>query len=303
MSKVLVTGGAGFIGSNLVSRLLDEGHSVTVIDNESSLVHDTFFWNLGCVNVRADIRDFSQIEKHFEDVDFVFHLAAQSRIQPSITAPLDTISTNIMGTANVLEASRLYGVQRVIYSTTSSYYGLKNSTPNIETQPEDCLNPYSLSKVTGDKLCKLYSDLYNLETVTLRYFCVYGKNEPLKGEYAPVIGLFIRQFQEGKPLTVIGDGQQIRDFTHIEDVVEANYLAMTSSRMGTGETYNVGSGKSLSILEIAGLISDNIIFLPPRPAEARASMADTSKIQSHYGWSPKKDLRSYIQQQLKVIRG
>jgi UDP-glucose 4-epimerase len=208
-----------------------------------------------------------------------------------------------MGTANVLEASRLYGVQRVIYSTTSSYYGLKNSTPNIETQLEDCLNPYSLSKVTGDKLCKLYSDLYNLETVTLRYFCVYGKNEPLKGEYAPVIGLFIRQFQEGKPLTVIGDGQQIRDFTHIDDVVEANYLAMTSSRMGTGETYNVGSGKSLSILEIAGLISDNIIFLPPRPAEARASMADTSKIQSHYGWSPKKDLRSYIQQQLKEIRG
>ena len=303
MSKVLVTGGAGFIGSNLVDRLLDEGHSVTVIDNESSMVHESFFWNVECENVQADVRDFSQIEKYFAKVDFVFHMAGQSRIQPSITAPLDTISTNVMGTANVLEASRLHGVQRVIYSTTSSYYGVKNSTPNVETQPEDCLNPYSLSKVTGDKLCKLYSDLYKLETVILRYFCVYGKNEPLKGEYAPVIGLFLRQFQEGKPLTVIGDGQQIRDFTHIEDVVEANYVSMTSTRMGTGETYNVGSGKSLSILEIAGLISDNIVFLPPRPAEARASMADTSKIKSHYGWSPKKNLRTYIQEQLKANLG
>lgn len=172
------------------------------------------------MNVHADICDFSQIEKYFAKVDFVFHLAAQSRVQPSIAAPLDTIATNVMGTANVLEASRLHGVQRVIYSTTSSYYGVKNSTPNVETQ--------------------------------------------------------------------------------LEDVIEANYLVMTSSRIGTGETYNVGSGKSLSILEIAALISDNVVFLPPRPAEAQASMADTSKIQSHYGWSPKKNLASYIQEQLEA---
>ena len=301
MGKILVTGGAGFIGSNLVDRLIFDGHEVTVIDNESSLVHENFYWNPDCRNVKVDIREFAQIEKHFKDIDFVFHLAAQSRIQPSIHSPLETISTNVMGTANVLEAARIHNIKRVVYSTTSSYYGLKNSTPNVETQLEDCLNPYSLSKVTGDKLCKIYSELYKLETVSLRYFCVYGKNEPLKGEFAPVIGLFLRQFQEGNPLTIIGDGQQIRDFTHIEDVVEANILAMESLREGTGEVYNVGSGKSLSILEIAKSISENIVFTPPRPAEAQASMADTAKIKSHYGWSPKMSLRNYIQEELAKI--
>ena len=140
MANTLVTGGAGFIGSNLVERLVLDGHDVTVIDNESSLVHEKFYWNDKCLNVNADIRDFALIERHFKGIDYVFHLAAQSRIQPSINSPLETISTNVMGTANVLEASRLNKVKRVIYSTTSSYYGLKNETPNVETQSKDCLN-------------------------------------------------------------------------------------------------------------------------------------------------------------------
>jgi UDP-glucose 4-epimerase len=294
MNKVLVTGGAGFIGSNLVDALIENGNQVICIDNESSVVHEKFFWNSKAENVKQDIRNFSEILDLFTNVDTVFHLAAQSRIQPSIYNPLESIETNIMGTANVLEASRQKNVRRLVYSTTSSYYGLKNSVPNVETQPSDCLNPYSLSKVTGDQLCKIYSDLYGLETITLRYFCVYGDREPLKGEYAPVIGRFLRQHREGKPLTIVGDGQQIRDFTHIDDVISANLLAMTKKLVESGGVYNVGSGKSLSILEIAKLISNKITFVPARNGEARASMANTDKIKSHLGWTPQKNLTDYI---------
>jgi UDP-glucose 4-epimerase len=203
-----------------------------------------------------------------------------------------------MGTANVLEASRQKNVRRFVYSTTSSYYGLKNSVPNVETQPGDCLNPYSLSKVTGDNLCKIYSDLFGLETITLRYFCVYGDREPLKGEFAPVIGRFLRQHAEGMPLTIIGDGQQIRDFTHIDDVISANLLAMTKKLVESGGVYNVGTGKSLSILEIAKLISNKITFVPARIGEARATMANTDKIRSHLGWTPQKNLPDYIAQKM-----
>ncbi len=294
MSNVLVTGGAGFIGSNLVDRLVLDGHQVLVIDNESSEVNEKFYWNPKAKNVKTTIRDFDSILDYFNGIDFVFHLAAQSRIQPSISDPLETLETNIIGTANVLEAARKSGVKRVIYSTTSAYYGLRNSVPNVETQPEDCLNPYSLAKVTGDKLCKIYSQLYGIETVSLRYFCVYGPREPIKGEYAPVIGLFLRQFKDGNSLTVVGDGSQVRDFTHVSDVVEANLLMIKGNLVRNGEVYNVGSGKSFSILDIANSISTNIVHLPPRQAEAKASMANIDKIRNDYGWEPKMNLMSYI---------
>ena len=296
----MVTGGAGFIGSNLVAALLGEGHDLVVVDNESSTVHDQFYWDDRCENLKLDISNYQDILPYFKGVDFVFHLAAQSRIQPSITNPLETIRVNVLGTANVLEASRVNGVKRVIYSTTSSYYGLKNPTPNVETQPEDCLNPYSVSKVTGDKLCKVYADVYALETVSLRYFCVYGKNEPLKGEFAPVIGLFLKQKKSNSPLTVVGDGSQLRDFTHIDDVISANLLVMTSPLVENGGTYNVGSGKSFSIMEIAALISEEIVHLPPRPAESRETLANSEKIYAHFGWQPKKSLVDYINEQLRA---
>ncbi|KGA08763.1 MAG: nucleotide-sugar epimerase [actinobacterium acIB-AMD-7] len=301
MSKVIVTGGAGFIGSNLVDKLISDGHEVICLDNESSEVNAQFYWNSKAINVNVDIRNLKLIIDYFTGVDYVFHLAGQSRIQPSIINPLETLEINIMGTANVLEASRLKKIKKVIYSTTSSYYGLKNEVPNVETQSEDCLNPYSLSKVTGDKLCKIYSELYGLQTIVLRYFCVYGNREPLKGEFAPVIGLFLRQYEEGKPLTVVGDGMQIRDFTHIEDVIRANMLVMNASLVKSGEVYNVGSGSSLPILEIAQLISKNIAFIPPRVGEAKASMANTEKIRDHFGWKSEMDLKTYISQKVSQI--
>lgn len=292
--KVVVTGGAGFIGSNIVQKLLDLGYHVISIDNESAVCHNNFYWNPNSENYKYDICDYELISPLFKDVDYVFHTAAEARIQPTIANPLLAVKTNVLGTANVLQASRENNVKRVIYSTTSSYYGKKNTLPNVETQSEDCLNPYSVSKVAGDKLCKMYYDLYGLETITLRYFNVYGKNEPTKGHYAPVIGLFLKQFKNGDPLTVVGDGQQRRDFTNIEDVVNANILSMSCNLESYGEVFNVGYGKNYSILEIANMISDKIVFIPARPGEARETLSDTTKIQSAMGWKPSVNLADWI---------
>lgn len=294
--KALVTGGAGFIGSNIVERLLQEGHEVIVIDNESSTVHEKFYWDDRCKNYKYDICDYDLIYSLFEGVDIVFHVAAEARIQPAIINPLLTIKTNVLGTANVLQASREHGVKRFIYSTTSSYYGKKNSLPNVEDQTEDCLNVYSISKVSGEKLCKMYFELYGLKTISLRYFNVYGKNEPVKGTYAPVIGLFLKQFKNNKPLTIVGDGTQRRDFTNIKDVVEANMLAAFHDvdDSAFGQEYNIGYGKNYSILDIASMISDTIEFIDERPGEAKETLSDTTKFKKAFGWESTSNLEEWI---------
>jgi UDP-glucose 4-epimerase len=222
--KSLVTGGAGFIGSNLVDRLLEIGHEVVVIDNEYSDVHEQFYWNDKAQNYKYDIRDYEKTRPLYEDIDYVFHIAAEARIQPAILNPIDAVSINSVGTVTVLQCAREAGVKRVMYSSTSSGYGM-NESPNVETQPDDCLNPYSVSKVNGEKLCKMYTSLYGLQTICFRYFNVYGERQPLRGQYAPVIGIFLRQRAAGEPLTIVGDGEQRRDFTHVSDVVNANILA------------------------------------------------------------------------------
>ena len=292
--KIIVTGGAGFIGSNLVDKLISLGHNVICIDNESAECHEQFYWNPAADNYKYDICDYKKIEPLFAGIDYVFHVAAEARIQPSIVNPLQSIKTNILGTANILQASRTHNVKKVIYSTTSSYYGKKNTLPNVETQIEDCLNPYSVSKVAGDKLCKMYFDLYGLKTVTLRYFNVYGDRQPTKGHYAPVIGLFLKQRENNQPLTIVGDGTQRRDFTNIQDVVNANILAMTTELDTYGEVFNVGYGKNYSINEIAGMISDNVTFISARPGEAKETLSDTNKIKTQMGWEPKVNLQDWI---------
>jgi UDP-glucose 4-epimerase len=183
-----------------------------------------------------------------------------------------------------------------MYSSTSSSYG-KNSIPNVETQPDDCLNPYSVSKVNGEKLAKMYNDLFGLKTVMFRYFNVYGEHQPTKGQYAPVIGLFIKQAKENKPLTIVGDGTQRRDFTHVSDVVKANILAAITDVDDKcfGNVYNVGNGKNYSILEIAAMISDNIEFIPPRPGEARETLSNTDKIKQVFGWKAEVSLSDWIE--------
>lgn len=299
MTKSLVTGGAGFIGSNLVDKLLELGHEVIVIDNEYSDAHDHFYWNDKAQNYKYDIRDYENTRPLYDGVDYVFHFAAEARIQPAILNPVEAVSINAVGTCTVLQCAREAGVKRVMYSSTSSAYG-RNEPPNVETQLDDCLNPYSVSKVAGEKLCRMYTELYNLPTVTFRYFNVYGERQPLKGQYAPVIGIFLRQRAAGEPLTIVGDGEQRRDFTYVGDVVNANILAATREvdSSAFGQVYNIGTGRNYSINEISEMISDETVNIPPRPGETRLSMADNNKFSDTFGWYPIMKLEDWIAAQL-----
>lgn len=296
--KYLVTGGAGFIGSNIVNSLVDAGHGVVVIDNESSDFHEYFYYNDKAKYHKHDICDYDKIKHLFENVDTVFHCAAEARIQPAIINPLKAVMTNFYGTCSVLQAAREAGVRRVVYSSTSSAYGLINEIPNVETQSEDCLTPYSVSKVAGEKLCKMYSDLFELETVVFRYFNVYGKNQPTKGQYAPVIGLFLKQAKENKPLTIVPDGEQRRDFTHVSDVVSANILASTVKLKKYGEVFNIGTGKNYSIKELTNFISKDTVMIDPRIGESRETLANINKAKTVLGWEPKVILEQWISEQL-----
>jgi UDP-glucose 4-epimerase len=296
--KSLVTGGAGFIGSNLVDELIELGHEVIVIDNEFSDVHDQFYWNTKAKNYKYDIRDYENTRPLYEGVDYVFHLAAEARIQPAILNPIEAVSINCVGTVTVLQCAREAGVKKVIYSSTSSGYGF-NEPPNHENQRDDCLNPYSVSKVAGEKLCKMYNNLFGLKTISFRYFNVYGERQPLKGQYAPVIGIFLRQRKDGEPLTIVGDGEQRRDFTHVSDVVQANILAATKDVDDEfyGGTYNVGCGVNYSVNEIANAISDNQINIPPRIGESRVTLANNGKLRTIFGWRSQVNLMDWIKTQ------
>jgi UDP-glucose 4-epimerase len=299
MTKSLVTGGAGFIGSNLVDRLLEMGHEVVVIDNEYSDAHDQFYWNDKAQNYKYDIRDYENTRPLYDGVDYVFHIAAEARIQPAIENPIEAVSINSVGTVTVLQCAREAGVKRVMYSSTSSGYGL-NQTPNIETQPDDCLNPYSVSKVNGEKLCKMYTDLFGLQTVCFRYFNVYGERQPLRGQYAPVIGIFMRQRAAGEPLTIVGDGNQRRDFTYVGDVVKANIMAAISNPdpEAFGQVYNVGTGNNYSINQIARMFDHETLNIAPRPGEARVSLANNQKLRKTFGWEPSMKLEDWLSAQL-----
>ena len=299
----LVTGGSGFIGSNLVDALVNAGHTVTVIDNEYSDAHDQFYYNEKAHYVKQDICNYELTRIFYCGVDWVFHLAAEARIQPAIKNPLNAVRINTLGTATVLQCAREANVSRVIYSSTSSAYGF-NSPPNTETQGDDCLNPYSVSKVAGEKLCAMYTDLFNLNTIVFRYFNVYGERQPLKGQYAPVIGIFLRQLANGEELTVVGDGEQRRDFTHVSDVVQANILAATKdlSEDAFGQVYNVGNGENYSVNEIAAMISPRKRFIDARPGEARVTLADNSKLKETLGWEPTVDLREWVAKAVDSVK-
>lgn len=298
MSKVLVTGGAGFIGSHLVDKLITLGHQVVVIDNESAPTNSKFYWNPAAENYQLDITDYEKIAWLFSGVDYVFHTAAQSRVQSSIDSPLNSITTNVVGTGNVLEASKNAKVKRVIYSMTSSVYGSSEDVPHKETQPPSCLSPYAVSKYAGEQLCMIYANLYQLETVSLRYFNIYGDREPSSGPYATVISKFIEQHKAGDFLTIVGDGEQRRDFTNVKDAVEANIAAMNFSSTLYGEIFNIGTGRNFSVNELAQMISTKYRYLPLRPGEARVTLADSSKAKSILGWQPIHRLEDYLAQQL-----
>jgi len=291
----LVTGGAGFIGSNLVDYLIQQGHEVICVDNESAECNDKFYWNERACNIIGDITDYKFMKNLFTEVDYVFHLAAESRLQPAIKNPIEAVYKNCVGTTTILQCAREAGVKRFVYSSTSSGYGF-NPSPNVETQPDDCLNPYSASKVAAEKFCKMYSDLYGLETVVLRYFNVFGERSPRRGQYAPVIGIFDRQKLSGEALTIVGDGTQRRDFIYVGDVAKANLIAAeaTLDKKYFGQVFNIGSGINYSVQEIADAISNNQTYIPKRDGEMETTWSNIEKASEILGWKPEVDVLEWI---------
>ena len=296
--NTLVTGGAGFIGSNLVERLIRDGHRVTIIDNLSTgkrenLHKDAEFFEL-------DIAELDAIKPVFKKKDVVFHIAAIPRIMRSIEDPAFVFRSNVTGTLNVLLAARDAGVKRVVYSASSSAYGLQNILPLCEDMPSKPLNPYALTKYIGEELCRQFTNLYGLDTISLRYFNVYGPRMDVEGDYATVIGKFLRLKSEGKPLTIIGDGKQTRDFTNVRDVAEANILA-SQIEGGGGEVINIGAGSNHSVQEIADIIGGEHAHVPERPGEVRDTLADISKAKQILGWEPKVSLKDGISQLINNV--
>lgn len=293
MKTSLVTGGFGFIGSHIVDELINLGHRVIVIDDMSATENEKFYVNEKSENHKKDISK-DDCGDLFKDVDYVFHLAARSRIQPTIGSPNRCFEVNVVGTQRVLEWSRRHSVKRIIYSGTSSLYGHQNSIPFQPNMPSDCLNPYSMSKWMGEQVCKLYSQLYGLNCTVLRYFNVYGPREPVRGKYAPVVGLFKRQALAGEPMTIVGDGTQKRDFTYVSDVVSANIKSMNLSDNMSFNIYNIGTGKNYSINEVAEMIGENKKFIGQRPAEVKETLADISLTIKDLDWQPEFSLEQKI---------
>lgn len=286
MFKYLVTGGAGFIGTNLVKRLLADGHKVAVLDNFSS---GRFFDRIqsGAEYVEGDIRNMADLGKVMKGVGGVFHTAAVARMPYSVEHPQETNEVNVVGTLNVLVAARDAGIRRVVYSASSSAYGDQAVLPLVETMKPQPMSPYGLQKLVGEEYCRLFYELYGLETVSLRYFNVYGPHVDPDGAYALVIGKFLKQKKENQPLTICGDGEYYRDYTHVADVVMANIMAMQSVKIGRGEVINIGNGAPHSVNELAELIGGETVGIPSRPGDPRKTEADILKAKQLLNWEPK----------------
>lgn len=293
---VLVTGGAGFIGSHTVDLLLKEKHTVIVIDNESAKANSKFYWDDRAANHKLDIRDYDSIRPLFNGVDYVIHLAAQARIQPSLLLPEETIENNVFGTANVLRCAKEASVKRVVFASSSSVYG-DGELPNKEENDINPLNPYAQSKAIGEDLCRMYNDL-GLETIMLRYFNVYGPRQPDKGPWATVLAKFEEQLREGQKLTVVGDGTQKRDFTHVGDVARANLEAAFKFQKPEklGKPYNVGTGRNYSMNEIVKMLKAKKVKQDKRPAESQETLASLHNTGRTIGWTWTRYLETYLEE-------
>jgi nucleoside-diphosphate-sugar epimerase len=296
--KAIVTGGAGFIGANLAEALLKEGYEVHVVDDLSGGKKENV--PDGAVFHELDINETGPLTEICKDADFVFHLAAKPRVPYSIDHPQDSNRANIDGTVSVLVAAKDAKVKRVVYSASSSAYGDQEKLPLTEEMLPNPMHPYGLQKFVGEEYCRVFSSVYGLQTVSLRYFNVYGPKLNPEGAYALVIGIFIRQTKAGEPLTITGDGTKTRDFTHVSDVVQANLLAAESSTVGKGEVINIGAGRNVSVNYLASLFGGSTVNIPPR-IEAQDSLADIAKAKQLLGWEPKINLEDGIQELKKLF--
>ena len=293
--KCLVTGGAGFIGSNLVDKLISKGHDVIILDNLSTgnkknINELAKFHRVDITQMRRD-SDFSV----FEGVDVVFHLACLARVQPSIEEPVPYHDANVNGTVNILEGCRRHNVKRFIFSSSSSVYGdvREEDLPTSENSELNPMSPYALHKLVGEQYCKLYSELYGIETVCLRYFNVYGERQNTEGAYCLVMGVFAGQLLRGEPMTINGDGEQTRDFTYVGDVVNANVKCMDYPLEFSGDIFNVGAGKGYSVNKVADLLGGEKIHRDP-VIEPRKTKSDYSKIQKTLDWKPTQDFEEWV---------
>ncbi len=281
---VLVTGGAGFVGSNLVDELISRDLRVRVIENFATGSRKNL--NPRAELIEADIRDGEAIRSAFDGIDCVFHVAALPRIPLSIAKPVETHMTNVVGTLNVLIAARDAKVRRVIYSGSSSVYGDQTVMPLVETMAPNPLNPYALQKYVGEQYTRMFHRLFAMETLTLRYFNVYGPRMASEGAYVTVISAFMAARERGEPLQIHGDGEQTRDFTHVSDIVAANILAMDAP-VADGRAINVGAGHNVSINRVADLIGGQRVRMEGRKGDMRDTLADTTEAARILGWRPK----------------
>ncbi len=284
--KTVVTGGCGFIGSHVVDALVQRGHHVVVLDNLSTGRRENLASVAGAVDiVECDIAVPGSWQEHMRGADWVIHLAALADIVPSIQRPADYIRSNVDGTFFVLEASRSAGVQRFVYAASSSCYGLPDMFPTPETAAMKPEYPYALTKYLGEQLVLHWVKVYKIPGIALRFFNVYGPRSRTSGTYGAVFGVFLAQKLAGRPFTVVGDGTQTRDFTYVTDVARA--IICAAERGHVGESYNVGSGQTVSINRIAELLGGSKVFVPKRPGEPDCTFADIRKIQREINWAPR----------------
>lgn len=300
--KCLVTGGAGFIGSHLVDTLIENGHRVTVIDNlsvgrlkniESHLDSASFHF------LEGDVCDRNFLTSLRGDFDWIFHLAALADIVPSIESPSNYFDSNVLGTLNIAEFARANSVKKLVYAASSSCYGIPEKFPTPENSKIDPQYPYALTKYLGEELLLHWNEVYGLPVISLRFFNVYGPRARTSGTYGAVFGVFLAQKLAGKPMTIVGDGNQTRDFTYVTDV--CNALILAASAINVGRIYNVGSGSSYSINTLVELLGGSKVHIPKRPGEPDCTYADISRIERELSWSPKVTLNEGVTKMLNVI--
>lgn len=303
--RTLVTGGSGFIGSNLTRRLLELNHEVRVMGNLSTgrkqnleeIMKDIEF-------IKADIRDMEAVKKSVKGMDYVFHEAALPSVPRSIEDPVTTNEVNVTGTLNVLRAAQKAGVKRLVYASSSSVYGDSPTLPKKETMTPNPISPYAVSKLVGEYYCTVFHKAYGLEAISLRYFNVYGPRQNPDSEYAAVIPKFITSALSNRPLEIHGNGEQTRDFSYVDDVVQANILSLTAKK-APGEVINISYGDRISLNELVELLNKLLgknlkpVYTDPRPGDVKHSLADISKARELLGYEPKHDVESGLRKTIE----
>ena len=305
---VLVTGGGGFIGSHVAERLVREGDRVRVLDNFATGNRENLAPFLDDVDlVEGDIQSYERVHNAVSGCELVFHIAALPSVPRSLQDPLTSNASNVIGTLNLLLAARDADVRRVVYASSSSVYGANPELPKREANLPQPIAPYAVSKLAGEGYCGSFNQVYGLETVALRYFNVYGPRQDPRSQYAAVIPSFIESFLDGEPPVIFGDGEQSRDFTYVDDVVDANLMAARTDGVA-GETFNVARGQRATLNEMVGLLRDltgsdlEPIHADPRPGDVRDSEADITRARERLGWTPRTDLATGLRLTLEHLQ-